>query len=690
MPLVIFLLSLTPLVQTTQLHALYPHGELVPDHLLFNIKTAVAAGEYNEKPLTAIGIFAPATVNPTTTTTPARPGRKYKRVVCPPGFTRAGDIIPGLDSSIPTAVHDVPGPTTNGPSVEHVTATDTGGGTTPASQEVPSSAPSVVFVQFTVPGITSTPDANPSGEDVTADPSPSTPVVPVSPRPASQSTPTPNPPAPGASPQAGAPSAASIPSGEHVTETSIGGDPPSVPSIPPGSPPVSPPASPASPSISIPVSMPSKAHDVYKTHDSQVPAVSAQIADGLSSVPVLPDGPPSPPPQVSTPSAPTPDSPSNVAVPADRASSVHVEPFLTESASPPAIIPSSAPSVVYIDEFSIFLPSSTQTPDDPSSVPVAASPTAQGPALTQIPDAPSSVHNNAKPTPESGQDSTAIPSITSPGSPIGTTPTNLPSDLQVTEGPEIPASTANPSVTPSPPQFFVRQAITDPNACIPIPDDNPSGASTNGATLLGSGLQPSAITPNLPTPITTQVTFTTSESGTLRTGVTIVTTFPGLQEIQPVPITTHVTLTTSISGTLQTVVMLVTTTPPPVPIDPPQATTALITFTTSVSGTLQTVVTLVTTTPSLTNPTTESITYVTLISGTPETRVTVLTEEAFVGFATATATTTPFSAITILLDWPVPTTTSQSGFGGSFSTYRDGIQFWIGIMCGFIIMGVWL
>ena len=615
MPLVIFLLSLTPIVQTTQLHAPYPHEEHVPEHLLFNIKTTGAAGEYNEKPLTAIGIFAPATVNPASTTTPVRPGRNYKRVVCPPGFTRAGDIIPGLDSSIPTAIHDVAGPTSNGPSVEHVTATDTGGGPTPNS-------------------------------------------------PASQSDPTPNPPAPGASPQAGAPSAASIPPVEHVTETTIGGDPPSVPSIPPGSPPVSPPASLASPSISIPVGMPSKAHDVDKKPPRLSDVSPVVVLSGMTTQgPALSTQTPDPPPSVP-----------------DAAPSL--PPQSDGQASPATIIPSSVPSVVYNHEDTIFEPSPTQTPDGSSSVPVAPSPTAQGP------DAQSSMHENAKPIPESGQDPTAIPSITSPDSPIETTPPRLSSDLQVTQGLEIPTSTADSSLPPSPPQFFVRQAITDPNACIPIPDDNPTGA-TNGATFLGSPLQPSAITQNPPTPITTQVTFTTSESGTLLTGVTIVTTFPGFQQIQPVPVTTQVTLTTSISGTLQTVVMLVTTTPPPVPIETPQATTTLITFTSSISGTLQTIVTLVTTTPSLKYPTTESITYVTLISGTPETKVTVLTEEAFVGFATATAITTPFSAITILLDWPVPTTTSQSGFGGSFSTYRDGLTFSIGIMCGFIIMRVW-
>jgi hypothetical protein len=717
--LVIFLLSQTPLVQTTQFHGLYPHGGLIPDHLLFNIKTIGAAGRYNEKPLTATGIFAPATVNPISPTTSVRPDRKYKRVVCPPGFTRAGDIIPGLDSVVPTAIHDVAGP-----SVEHVTATDTGGGTMP------------IYA-------------------------------------ASQSNPTPNPPASGASPQAGAHGTSSIPSVEHVAETPIVGDPPSLSSIPPGSPPVtpsaSPPALPASPASSFPV-FPTTQEPSIKTPPSGVefglsnlavtvasspfsdPSAPADFAGPAFSSPIIPTGGIQNPPGDIIPAGSTP-------IPSGP-SSVPVKAFLPPAASAPTIIPSSAPSSVYnrndpiVESLSAQGPAlsaqtpsgpssvpvapapatqgpplSTQTPDPPSSVPVAPAPATQGPALsTQTPDGPSSVHNLAEPIPVSDPGTTtlipgttdtpngvpnqntitpttpvtpiatppdipsAVPvisSVISPDPPIETTTPNQPSNLQVTEGLEIPASTADSSPPPSPPRFFVRQAITDPDACIPIPDDTPTGASTNGAAFLGSALLPSAITQNPPAPIGTQITFTTSESGTLVTGVTNVATIPGVQEIQPVPITTQVTLTTSISGKLQTVVTLVTTTPLPVPIDPPQATTTLITFTTSISGTLQTVVTLLTTTPSLTNPTTESITYVTLISGIPETKVTVLTEEAFVGVATATAMTTPFSEITILLDWPVTTTTSHSGFGGSFSTYRDGIKFWIGIMYGFIIVGVW-
>ena len=338
------------------------------------------------------------------------------------------------------------------------------------------------------------------------------------------------------------------------------------------------------------------------------------------------------------------------------------------------------------------IPPSPVAPDPPVSPSFAS---AQGPAPSiQTPDGPSSVHDEPKPTPESGQDTTTpndAPSAlhvtattTSPDSPTPDFSTETVSNPPTIS---VAAQTAGPSNSSSPLKFFIRQAITDPNACIPIPDDDPTGAptagppgaSTDGATFLASVIQP--------TPITTQITFTTSESGTLLTGVTIVTTFPGLQDIQPVPVTTQVTLTTSISGTLQTVVTLVTTTPPPVPIEPPQAITTQITFTTSESGSLLTVVTLVTTTPSLTNPTTESITYVTLISGTPQTMVTVLTEEAIVKIATAT--TTPYSAITILLDWPTSTITSQSGFGGSFSTYREGTAFWIGIVCGFIIIGIW-
>ena len=697
MPLVIFLLSLSPLVQTAQLIAPYPYGGLVPEHLLFNIRTTGAAGEYNEKPLTTIGIFAATSVNPTNPTTPVRPGRKYKRVVCPPGFTRAGDIIPGLDSPVPTAIHDIPEPISNGPSVEHVTVTDIGGGSTP----------------------------NIEG-------SPSTPIAQLFPPLAPQSAPTANPSAPGASPQTGAYNVASIPSVEHVTGTTIGGDHPSVASIPSASPLVSPPASPASPPVSFVVSpvnpagdqhgvAPASSFPVFPSSTPSIITPSSAPSGGkfFDATVFLPSQDASSPPITTDPSVTVtppirgvaeassfpvfPTTTPSIIVPPS-----HLEPALSDNpsdpsigadsvgpASPSIIIPSSAPSGgKFYDEPSFQLSQAA------SSSPITTDPTitVTTPITTPTTDIPNDVPNQNTITPlpptttvtttttsnDPPSAAQVITSTTSPDSPTETTSPNHPSDLQVTESlpptTSVPAPTVDPSHPPSPPQFFVRQAITDPDACIPIPDDNPTG----GVPFLGSALQPPAIPP---TPITTQITFTTSEFGTLVTGVTVVTTIPGVHEIQPVPITTQVTLTTSISGTLQTVVTLVTTTPPPIPIEPPQLTTALITFTTSESGTLVTVVTLVT--RSLTNPTTESITYVTLISGTPQTMVTVLTEEAFAGFAIGT--TIPFSEITILLDWPAPTTTttSQSGFGGSFSTYREGITFWIVIMCGLFIMGVW-
>src|SRR5438552_3786835 len=148
----IFLSSLIRIVQATQLPAPYPPFGLVPEHLLYNTETIGGVGEYNEKPLAGIAILPSTSLNPTNPTTPIRPGRKYKRVVCPPGFTRAGDIIPGLDLTAPTALHNVPPPTID-PSVEHVTATNNGGGATPNPQVAPSSAPSSVHNQHTKPGI---------------------------------------------------------------------------------------------------------------------------------------------------------------------------------------------------------------------------------------------------------------------------------------------------------------------------------------------------------------------------------------------------------------------------------------------------------------------------------------------------------------------------------------------------------
>ena len=683
MALVIFLLSLIRIVQTTQLPGPYPPVGLVPEHLLFNTETNDAAGEYNEKPLTAFGIFPTTATNPTNPTTPIRPGRKYKRVVCPPGFTRAGDIIPGLDSAVPTAIHDVPGPTSNDPSVEHVTATDTGGGTTPDPQVAPSSTPSAIFNQFTVPGSSSTPDLNPSGEVVSAITtpggvaSPSIPIIQPFPPPASQSTPPPNPPASGPPPQAGAPSAASIPPVEHVTGTIIGGDPPvSAPSIPPGL--VVAPTTTGGDTNTTPQSVPPSLHDT----------VTSTGPGAVSSLHVFP---PPPPPPASPPVAPPISSASPSAPPASPPVSL-----VNSGGGQLVALGSSLPPVPPIQGQSTIVPPSSlesvltvfDKTKPGSSGPSASSDPTVGPASlsTIIPtSAPFTLTVADTVLPTSVQDtttSTSSPTSDPPpelhGAPTSQSIPDPPTDSLhvITTTTSAAAQIADPSHPPSPPKFFIRQAITDPDACIPIPDDdptdgptagqtNPPSASTDGEPFLGSALQLPAITQNQPTPITTQITFTTSESGTLLTGVTIVTTIPGVEEIQPVPITTQLTLTTSISGTLQTVVTLVTTTPPPVPIEQPQGTT----------------------TPSLTNPTTESITYVTSISGTARTMVTVLTEEAAIGFATTT--TTPFSAITILLDWPVATTTSQSGFGSSFSTYREGITFWIGILCSFIVIGVW-
>ena len=672
----------------------------------------------------------------TTTVAPSqtRPGRRYKRD-CLPGFMPASSVavVAPTNLSVVTFTTNPDNFVNNVPSIEPVSPTPTqpqqdlassDGSVDAATSSIPSTLYNFEFTTFqgttnTATDSNDTPSILPvtGGGPIEGATTPSSlPVTPTllpvvgAPRPTTTTT---------TSSVPEIPIGNDTPSTLPVTAISTGGGPdapttttPSVPEIPP--------------SNDIPSVLPVTATG---TGGGPIQGTSRQL-DGVATPPSIPDAP-----TTTTPSVP--ETPAGNDIP----TSLHVIKTQTQGASstarndpqvavvPPITTstskaPPPTPSVPTPTVLTVFDHTSV-TPDPqiptPSRESVAAIPTTTASAAgANRPTAnengvptPSSEHVNAKPAPSTtstsktplpipavattsaadanraatGQNGVPTPSsehvkaAPKPGSSIfnaanvpiapsssehvapspSSIAPHITGDIGTTAAHTTGKLTTDPVVVSSA-KFLARQVtMDDGEVCVPIlefdPTEDQSTASATPVTLLQivSGVIQTVVTTETPTPI-------------------------------PSPFTS--VFLTSISGNLETVITVVT---PTAPTSQNQQDPVTYTFLTSISGTLQTEVIAVTPSPTPTSFTT--ITFVTSISGIPHTEVTVIPAFGQAKNPTFSITTSTRVPITILLDWPSSTMSPSlqtSGGGYSIAKYREKLSIWIGVLYGFIIIGMTL